>query len=103
MAELTYRERLQPSLLDRLTDDQRDQSQESRLDRVISPSRLRECVRRDLVWLFNTTNLSSLKSEINEYPLVAQSTLNYGLPDLAGHTVMSIDVVSIERLLRNAI
>jgi|APMed6443717190_1056831.scaffolds.fasta_scaffold00214_24 type VI secretion system protein ImpF len=103
MAELTYKERLQPSLLDRLTDDDRERSQESRLDRVLSPSRLRECVRRDLAWLFNTTNLACLKPEIEDYPLVAQSTVNYGLPDLTGHTATSIDVKSIERLLRTAI
>lgn len=103
MAELTYKERLQPSLLDRLTDDDRERKQESRLDRVLSPSRLRECVRRDLAWLFNTTNLSCLSAEIEEYPLVVQSTINYGLPDLTGHTASSIDVISIERLLRNAI
>ncbi len=103
MAELTYKERLQPSLLDRLTDDDRERKQESRLDRVLSPSRLRECVRRDLAWLFNTTNLACLKTEMEEYPLVAQSTINYGLPDLTGHTASSIDVISIERLLRNAI
>ena len=98
MAELTYKERLQPSLLDRLTDDDRERKQESRLDRVLSPSRLRECVRRDLAWLFNTTNLACLKTEMEEYPLVAQSTINYGLPDLTGHTASSIDVISIERL-----
>jgi len=103
MAELTYKERLQPSLLDRLTDDDRERKQESRTDRVLSPSRLRECVRRDLAWLFNTTNLACVDSEIDEQPLVAASTLNYGLPDLTGHTASSIDVATIERLLRTAI
>jgi type VI secretion system protein ImpF len=44
-----------------------------------------------------------LKPEIEDYPLVAQSTVNYGLPDLTGHTATSIDVKSIERLLRTAI
>lgn len=103
MAELTYKERLQPSLLDRLTDDDRERKQESRTDRVLSPSRLRECVRRDLAWLFNTTNLACVDSEIDEHPYVAASTLNYGLPDLTGHTASSIDVLTIERLLRTAI
>ena len=103
MAELTYKERLQPSLLDRLTDDNRESTEESRLDRVLSPSRLRECVRRDLAWLFNTTNLACLESGIADYPLVEQSTLNYGLPDLTGRTASSINVAVVERLLRAAI
>jgi len=103
MAELTYKERLQPSLLDRLTDDDRERSQESRTDRVLSPSRLRECVRRDLAWLFNTTNLACVITEIDDLPYVAASALNFGLPDLTGHTASSIDLLTIERLLRTAI
>jgi type VI secretion system protein ImpF len=53
MAELTPQERLQPSLLDRLTDEEPDQLQESREKRVLSMSRLRDFVLRDLAWLFN--------------------------------------------------
>jgi type VI secretion system protein ImpF len=103
MAELTYTERLQPSLLDRLTDDEPDMGQETRNKRVLSPGRLRECVRRDLAWLFNTTNLACINSEIETHPAVAQSVVNYGLPDLTGRTASSIDVPEVERLLRTAI
>ena len=67
MAELTKKERLQPSLLDRLTDDEPDARQESRDKRVLSPARLRECVRRDLTWLFNTTNLATLEN-LEDFP-----------------------------------
>jgi type VI secretion system protein ImpF len=103
MAELTHKERLQPSLLDRLTDDEPDKTQESRSQRVLSPSRLRESVRRDLVWLFNTTNLVSMQPDIADHPHVASSVVNFGLPDLAGHTASSVDIPALERLLRNAI
>ena len=82
MAELTKKERLQPSLLDRLTDDEPDARQESREKRVLSPQRLRECVRRDLTWLFNTTNLDAMVS-LAEFPEVSHSVVNYGMPDLA--------------------
>ena len=41
MAELAPRERLQPSLLDRLTDDEPDQEVESRERRVLSVRGLR--------------------------------------------------------------
>lgn len=102
MAELTQKERLQPSLLDRLTDDAPDRVQESREQRVLSPARLRECVRRDLSWLFNTTNLGSMV-DLADFPEAARSVLNYGLPDLAGHTASSIDVATLERLLMRMI
>jgi type VI secretion system protein ImpF len=102
MAELTPKERLQPSLLDRLTDDEPDKRQESREKRVLSPARLRESVRRDLSWLFNTVNLTATQS-LEDYPEVERSTLNYGLPDLAGRTASSVDKLALERLLRRAV
>jgi type VI secretion system protein ImpF len=98
MPELTQKERLQPSLLDRLTDDEPHVSQESRDKRVLSPARLRECVRRDLTWLLNTINLATTE-DLEESPEVARSVINYGMPDLAGHTVSSLDVRTMERLL----
>ncbi len=98
MAELTQKERLQPSLLDRLTDDEREANQESREKRVLSPARLRECVRRDLTWLLNTTHLAALEN-LDSQPEVQRSVLNYGMPDLAGRTVSSVDARVLERLL----
>ncbi len=102
MAELTPKERLQPSLLDRLTDDEPDRATESREFRVLSPARLRECVRRDLAWLFNTTHMQSLQ-DLSEMPLVARSVLNYGIPELAGRTASSLDTVELEQMIRQAI
>lgn len=98
MAELTKNERLQPSLLDRLTDDEPQARQESREKRVISPARLRDCVRRDLTWLFNATNLAAVE-DIEHFPEVLRSVLNYGMPDLAGRTASSIDTRSLEQIL----
>jgi|SRR5439155_695647 len=102
MAELTPKERLQPSLLDRLTDDEPDKKQESRDKRILSPTKLRESVRRDLTWLFNTVNLAAT-DELDDYAEVQRSTLNFGLPDLAGRTASSVDKPALERLLRRAI
>src|SRR3954447_25204241 len=48
-------ERLQPALLDRLTDQRPHEKVEARRERVISEQQLREAVRRDLTWLFSTT------------------------------------------------
>ena len=83
MAELTPTERLQPSLLDRLTDEEPAQSQEGRNRRVLSIQRLRESVLRDVGWLLNTTNMAD-KDLKERYPYVAGSVVNFGLPDLAG-------------------
>src|SRR3954447_20554465 len=102
MAELTPKERLQPSLLDRLTDDEPDKRQESRDKRILSPARLRESVRRDLTWLFNTVNLAATE-DLEPYPEVQRSCLNFGLPDLTGQTASTVDKPALERLLRRAV
>jgi type VI secretion system protein ImpF len=102
MADPTPREKLQPSLLDRLTDDEPDKRQEAADKRVLSSERLRESVRRDLTWLFNTSNLGCLQ-DLSEYPEVERSTLNFGVPDFAGQTASTIDKPALLRLLRRAI
>lgn len=102
MAELTPKERLQPSLLDRLIDNEPQKTQESRDQRVFSLSRLREAVLRDLAWLLNTTNLAA-GQDLSAYTEVPNSVLNYGIPDLSGMTVSGMDVGVLERTLRQAI
>ena len=99
---MAVQDRLQPSLLDRLIDDEPQAQQESRDKRVMSLKRLREAVLRDLAWLMNTSDLGS-SEDLRDYPLVGQSVLNYGLPALAGHTVSNVDLPVIERLLKQAI
>ena len=102
MAELTTKERLQPSLLDRLTDNNPDQKMESREARVMTETQLRECVRRDLSWLLNTTNVAAVQ-ELAPDSEVSRSVVNYGICDLAGQTLSGIDRVELERLIREAI
>ncbi|AUB85631.1 type VI secretion system baseplate subunit TssE [Candidatus Thiodictyon syntrophicum] len=102
MAELIHRERLQPSLLDRLTDDEPGNPRESREQRDFSLSRLRETVLRDLAWLLNTTNLAAAQ-DLSAYPEVSGSVLNFGIPDLSGTTLSGTDPAALERTLRQAI
>ena len=103
MAELTPQERLQPALLDRLIDDEPDsQAREPPERRVMSKARIRQAVLRDLAWLFNATNLGR-QDALAGMPHVERSVLNYGLPPLAGETASSLDIVELERLLRQAI
>nr|WP_314577911.1 type VI secretion system baseplate subunit TssE [uncultured Pseudomonas sp.] len=102
MAELTSSERLQPSLLDRLTDDAREQTQEPRDQRVLSMRSLRKAVLRDLGWLLNSTSLGSVQ-DLTAYPLATRSVLNFGLPDLSGKTAAGLDPVELGRRIRQAI
>ncbi|MDB5949990.1 MAG: tssE [Massilia sp.] len=102
MAELAPRERLQPSLLDRLSDDEPDSAVESRERRVLSLRVLREGVLRDLAWLLNSTNLLSVL-DIEKLPHVASSVINYGVPDISGISLSSLDGSQLERGIRQAI
>lgn len=102
MAELAPRERLQPSLLDRLTDDAPDQAIEARERRVMSMRSLREGVLRDLAWLLNTTNLLSVTA-YQHLPHVAGSVLNYGMPDMSGASLAGMSAADLERAIRQAI
>ncbi|MHB8386813.1 MAG: type VI secretion system baseplate subunit TssE [Metallibacterium sp.] len=102
MAELTTQERLQPSLLDRLTDDEPGKSDESRERRVISATRLRDCVTRDISWLLNCVNMDT-DGELADYPEVRRSVLNFGIPDLTGMAMSGVDAGMLERQIREAI
>lgn len=83
MAESASRERLQPSLLDRLTDHAPESRREGFDQQTLSMPQLRQAVLRDLGWLLNTTNLSSTE-DLSATPLAARSTLNYGAPGFTG-------------------
>ena len=102
MAELAPRERLQPSLLDRLTDDEPGQSVEARERRVLSLRSLRQGVLRDLAWLLNTTNLMSVGGA-PRLPWLAGSVINYGMPDLSGASLANMNMADLERAIRQAI
>ena len=99
MAE-SNRDRINPSLLDRLTDEAPGAA--GGRGGSTSLSELRKSVLRDLAWLFNTTQI--LDAETAEaWPQVRNSVLNYGLPPLAGTHASSIDFPRLERALRQAI
>ena len=102
MAELSHRERLQPSLLDRLTDEDPTKKKESREARVLSMRELRAAVLRDLQWLFNTGHLESVE-DLDPYPEIKKTVLNYGLPDMGRYTNLAQEASAIERVLAEAI
>jgi type VI secretion system protein ImpF len=103
MAEqLLPQDRLQPALLDRLTDEEPDKTQEPLESRVVSKSRLRQSVLRDLAWLFNATRLEAV-TDLATMPAVRRSVVNFGLPALSGRTASSLDVTDLARAVREAI
>ena len=103
MAEqLTPQERLQPALLDRLTDEEPEKTEEPRKNRVLSKERLREKVLRDLAWLFNATRLER-GDELSHVPDVQRSVVNFGLPAHAGQTASSLEIEDIEQDIKKAI
>jgi len=101
MAELAPQERLQPALLDRLTDNEPEKKLEAREERVMSTARLRQAVLRDLAWLFNTTTLGG--EELAGFPFAAHSVINFGLPALSGETASTLDIIELEQSIRQAI
>jgi len=102
MPELMPAERLQPSLLDRLTDDEPGSPRESRDQRFFDVRRLRASVLRDLAWLLNATN-GNCGPAITEHPQAARSTINFGIPELAGIGASTIDATELARRVKDAI
>ena len=102
MGQWSLKERLQPSLLDRLTDLEPDKSTESSSQQSMSQMQFKEAVIRDLSWLLNSVALD-VCVDLDLYPEVQKSVLNFGLPDLSGRTSSSVDIHSIEKSIRQTI
>lgn len=99
---LLAQERLQPSLLDRLIDEAPGEKKEGDDKRTLTKQALRRAVLRDLSWLFNATGFG-LAHDDGPHPHAARSVLNYGLPMLSGQFTSSIQRVSMEQALKQAI
>ncbi len=102
MSELAGRERLQPSLLDRLTDNAPEHRRETLDQQTLSMSQLRQAVLRDLAWLLNTTNIAT-SEELDPASLTAHSTLNFGIPGFTGMVGSSERMNSLESGIAAAI
>ncbi|MBV9725836.1 MAG: type VI secretion system baseplate subunit TssE [Gammaproteobacteria bacterium] len=102
MPDLPLQNRLQPALLDRLTDEEPLNPQEPREQRVISKSRLRQAVLRDLSWLLNANRLER-RDEFRGAPFARRSVINFGLPAFSGRAASSVEPVDLERALAAAV
>ena len=85
------RQRLQPALLDRLTDDAPDEGQEALEARVINKAQMRQAVLRDLTWLMNTVQPGSIDPS------------RFGLAASSGMQASMLHVGSLEAAIRRAI
>ncbi|HYZ74430.1 MAG TPA: type VI secretion system baseplate subunit TssE [Chthoniobacterales bacterium] len=98
-------DRLQPCLLDRLTDDEPARREESRNQRIISLQRYKAGVLRDLDWLFNA--MGHFPDErvgeltFSDFEETYRSVLNFGLRQLYGR--LAPDIEEIEKQLFDAI
>lgn len=95
-------DRLQPALLDRLVDDEPEKLQETLQFSVVSKGRLKRTVLRDLSWLLNTTSHHT-DTQLDDYPQVKKSVINYGIPVLSGKNFSSTDWRDLERQIHEAV
>ncbi|HEX8755748.1 MAG TPA: type VI secretion system baseplate subunit TssE [Steroidobacteraceae bacterium] len=75
---------------------------ESSQHRNVSMRRLRECVLRDVASLLNALNLET-HLELQRYPHVQRSVLNYGMRSLAGLSAAAVDAVKTAAGIEEAI
>jgi type VI secretion system protein ImpF len=91
----TDKDRLQPALLDRLTDHEPSKRTE-RADAVyVTESRLRAALLRDLGWLLNANDATS-HIDFHGLPYAERSVINYGMTPLAGQLLSELDWKDIE-------
>lgn len=102
MPELSKKERLQLSLLDRLTDNDLTSAHDNKKDFMINIKKLRQFVQRDLSWLLNTVSMQSTY-DLTLYPEVQSSGLNFGIADLTGFSGNIFSYKQLERELLKAV
>ncbi|WP_322047522.1 type VI secretion system baseplate subunit TssE [Paraburkholderia sp. J67] len=93
---------LMPTLLDRLADSAPHRQHEAPGEYAVTRNQMRDIIQRDLAYLLNTTNLGETLDS-GQFPLVAKSTINYGVPPLAGSHVATRKWEDIQREVRQAI
>src|ERR1700693_5932480 len=94
-------DRLQPCLLDRLTDDDPGNREESRNQRIVTIQRYKAGVLRDLEWLFNSVGHYSdeMVGEVafGDFKEAYRSVINFGIRQVYGR--LAPDIEEIEKQL----
>ena len=102
MAKLRSIDRLQPCLLNRLTDDEPETKKESRDRRVMSMPRYRKAILYDLANILNSKS-HPLGADIYEFSDASKSVINYGVRDLCGMTASSLSPAEVDSQVQQAI
>ena len=95
-------DRLQPALLDRLTDDDPSKMTEATDAVAMTRTRLRRAVLRDIAWILNATNMES-DTDFASFPEARRSAINFGVQALSGRLVKNIDWQELEQAIKSAI
>lgn len=93
---------LMPTLLDRLRDDAPHRQREAPGEYAVTRAQMRDIVQRDLAYLLNCTSIEE-QIDRERYPHVASSTVNYGVPPLAGKFLATRQWADIETIIKRAI
>lgn len=93
---------LLPTLLDRLRDEAPQRQTEAPGEYAVTRAQMRDILQRDLAFLLNTTSIENLIDR-ERYPEAASSTINFGVPPLAGAFIASRKWSEIEQVIRRAI
>jgi type VI secretion system protein ImpF len=91
------------SLLDRLSIRSTDQIADATVSRGdLQATSPRESILRNLQWLLNTTRLESSR-DLQGWPHIRRSVLNFGIPELSGQYLSSVDSERLELQMAEAI
>ncbi|CDG17586.1 type VI secretion system baseplate subunit TssE [Xenorhabdus doucetiae] len=101
-ARITARDRMQSSLLDRLTDNEPDKNKETVSSYLLSHRTFRQNVLRDLQWLLNSINKEPDQNLVS-FPEIQHSTYNFGIAPLAGKNMSDVEWHDIQDKIVKAI
>jgi type VI secretion system protein ImpF len=93
---------LLPTLIDRLRDDAPRRNHEAPGEFTVSRTQMREIIQRDLTYLLNCISIEDRIDRLR-HPCAAASTVNFGVPPLAGAYIASQRWEEIERAIRRTI
>lgn len=99
---MTERIPVRLSLLDRLVDDESRRGANAGALHRSTEDRLRESVRRDLAWLFNSGAIEQT-TDLAGFEEVRRSVLNYGMPNATGRALSDGAVHQLIEHMRQAI
>ena len=100
--QYTQQPNLMPTLLERLKDNHPGKSLESPDEWMVTPARMRELVRDNLIDILNVTNLEH-EIDMARYSHAADSVLNFGIPPLAGRYLSEVPWGDFEKTIRKAV